>query len=175
MKILTQEEFLGHFDIPAELDVPSTAPRLQYSTSGSRHEKGEMAYTLAESLGPILPVFAFIDPRYVRKHVENSDLLSVWREFGNEYRSLEDAPYYIFDSESDRIAMYFVLSLSLQSVWRLAVWSLDRATSIVATHTGCLRVASEMPGWLKQFDERWLKAFHHLPLDPDFCYTKCLA
>jgi hypothetical protein len=155
MKILSEQELREHFTQYSDFRFQNSALVRQYSSRGRLTRKNAMAQAITEGLTSCLPAFALIDPTDVKEDTVGAHLLNVWRGYQDEPRSIEEAPYHLFENVQDRVSMFFLVSLSLHSSWRTCIWSMDASTSILMSEREYFHVNCSRSDLLNLLDERW--------------------
>ena len=155
MKILSEQQLREHFARYSDFRFQNSALVRQYPSRGRISRKNAMASAIAEALTSYLPAFALIDPADVKDDTVGSHLLKVWRSDQEEPRPIEEAPYHLFESEKDRVALFFLISLSLQSAWRTCIWSMDASASILMSEREYFHVNCSRSDLLNLLDEKW--------------------
>ena len=155
MKILSEQQLREHFSRFSDFRFQNSALVRQYSSRGRLSRKNAMAHAITEALTSYLPAFALIDPADVKDDTVGAHLLNVWRNYQEEPRTTEEAPYHLFESVQDRVALFFLVSLSLQSAWRTCIWSMDASTSILMSEREYFHVNCSRSDLLNLLDEKW--------------------
>ena len=160
VKILSEQELRNRFAHYSQFNFQASTMVRQYSMNGKSRHKGDVARILTDSLRPFLPLFAYIDPADIVRNPDNTKIFEVWRRFMGEQRSMQEAPFYLFEDVADRASLYFILSISMQSNWRACLWSMDASTSILLSDVGFMHVNCSREDLFKRLD----KSFHELAL-----------
>jgi hypothetical protein len=155
MKILSEHQLREHFTQYSDFRFQNSALVRQYSSRGRLSRKNAMASAITEGLASFLPAFALIDPADVNEDTVGAHLLKVWRGYQEETRSIEEAPYHLFENDKDRVSLFFLVSLSLQSAWRTCIWSMDASTSILMSEREYFHVNCSRSDLLNLLDEKW--------------------
>ena len=155
MKILSERELRDTFTRYSDFRFQNSALVRQYSSRGRLLRKNAMADAVTEVLSRCLPVFALVDPADVQQDASLQDLLSAWRMHHGDARSVEEAPFHLFEEAADKVSLGFLISVSLQGAWRTCIWSMDAATSILMSEREYFHVNSSRSELLNLLDERW--------------------
>lgn len=155
MKILSERELRESFTRYSDFRFQNAATVRQYSSRGRLSRKNAMADAMTEALSQCLPVFALVDPADAQQDSSLYDLLSAWRKHHGEARSVEEAPFHLFEHVQDKVALCFLISVSLQGGWRTCIWSMDAGTSVLMSEREYFHVNSSRLNLLNLLDERW--------------------